>query len=327
MTREEIKITILRRAYEGAFMEGIEYTFNLHAYAKDNGIDNDEIGRAFEELRGEGFIGYNALGGIVVSTSAGILYCEKQKIVDEAVIAYQNKIRTKLLVTLADIQDKSAHGDMVDREEWIREAGVNIQDFTNNDRILRDSGLVRRETLRHYIITPHGREMVRDYKKRVKRLEDFEKLEKLEGVNEQQRGHLLEDLLAETAEYENWDVKRRMRAQGQENDIIMHVGLQYFLSSCKWEKDPVQSKEVELLESRVRSRAITNGGILFSMSGFTVNCIEEVRLKMASALLILFGPADISCIMHNEISLTDLLDEKVDQVMNHRKILVDGELR
>jgi len=63
------------------------------------------------------------------------------------------------------------------------------------------------------------------------------------------------------------------------------------------------------------------------MSGFSDNCIEEVRLKMATALIILFGPADIRRIMQNEISLTDLLDEKVDQVMNHRKILVDGELR
>jgi len=327
MIREEIKKLILRRAYEGAFMEGVEYAFNLHAYAKDNRIENNEVWKAFEELKDEGLIDYDAIGGMVVSTSAGILYCEKQNILDEAVIAYQNKIRMKLLVTLADIQDKSAHDDMVYWEEWIREAGVNKEDFANNDRILRDSGLVRCEVNRDYMITANGLEMVRDYKKRVKRLEDFEKLEKLEGVDEQQRGHKLEDLLAETAEFENWDVKIRVRAQGQENDIIMHVGLHYFLSSCKWEKDPVQSKEVELLESRVRSRAITNGGIQFSMSGFTENCIEEVRLKTASALLILFGPSDISRIMHNEISLTDLLDEKVDQVMNHRKILVDGEPR
>lgn len=326
MTREEIKNLILRRAYSGAFEEGIENTFNLHTYGSENGIDNDEIWKAFEELKDEGLIDHYAIGGIVVSTSAGLLYCEKNKIVDEALIEHQNKVRTRLLVALADILDKPAHGDMVDWEEWIREAGVNNQDFTNNDRILRFSELVRTETHRDYTITPYGREKVRDYKKRVKRLEDFEKLEKLERVNEQQRGHLLEDLLAETAEAENWDVNKRKRAQGQENDIIMHVGLHYFLSSCKWEKDPVQSKEVELLESRVRSRAITNGGILFSMSGFTENCVEEVRLKMASALLILFGPADIRSIMHNEISLTDLLDEKVDQVMNHRKILVDGEL-
>jgi len=327
MTREEIKNLILRRAYEGAFKEGVEYTFNLHAYAKDNSIDNDEIWKAFEELKDEGLIDYNALGGIVISTSTGILYSEKHKIVDEAMIVYQNKIRTKLLVTLAEIQERSAQGDMVDSEEWTREAGVNNQDFANNVRVLEDSELIKRETPRDYLIMGSGQEKVRDYKKRVKRLEDFEKLENLEGINEQQRGHRLEDLLAESAEYENWGVERRMRAQGQENDIIMHVGLHYFLSSCKWEKDPVQSKEVELLESRVRSRAITNGGILFSMSGFAKNCIEEVRLKMASALLILFGPADISHIMHNETSLIDLLDEKVDQVMSHRKILVDGELK
>jgi hypothetical protein len=267
------------------------------------------------------------MGGKVVSTPKGIVYSEKHKIADKEVVAYQKKIRTKLLVALADLQDRSHLGDIIDGQDCMEAAEVNHQDFSNNEPIMRELGLVKCEKQCNYILMPYGREMVKDYKNRSKRLEDFEKLEKLEGVDEQQRGHKLEDLLAETAEFENWDVKIRVRAQGQENDIIMHVGLHYFLSSCKWEKDPVQSKEVELLESRVRSRAITNGGIQFSMSGFTENCIEEVRLKTASALLILFGPSDISRIMHNEISLTDLLDEKVDQVMNHRKILVDGELK
>jgi len=327
MTREEIKDLILRRAYLGAFVEGTKYTFNLHIYASENGIDNGQAWKAFDELKSGGLIEEYANGGIIVCTSAGLSYCEKHKIVDEALIEYQVRIRTRLLVSLADIQDKSPYCDMVDWEKWIREAGVDNQDFTNNDRILRDSGLVSRVTIREYKITPRGREVVKDFMKKAKRLEDFEKLEKLEGVTEQQRGHLLEDLLADTAEYENWDVKRRIRAQGQENDIIMHVGLHYFLSSCKWEEDPVQAREVELLESRVRSRALTNGGILFSMSGFTENCIEEVRLKMATVLIVLFGLADIKRIMRDDRSLTDLLDEKVDQVMNHRNVLVDGEVK
>jgi len=327
MTREEIKRLILRRAYEGAFREGVEYAFNLHAYAKDNSIDDDEVWKAFEELKNDGLIDYYAMGGKVVSTPKGIVYSEKRKIADKEVVAYQKKIRTKLLVVLADLQDRSHLGDIIDGQDCMEAAEVNHQDFSNNEPIMQELGLVKCEKQRNYILSPYGREMVKDYHNRVKRLEDFEKLGKLEGVNKQQRGHKLEDSIAETAEYENWDVKRRMRAQGQENDIIMHVGLHYFLSSCKWEKNPVQAEEVELLESRVRSRAITNGGIIFSMSGFTKKCIEEVRLKMASALLILFGPVDISRIMHNETLLTDLLDEKVDQVMNHRKILVDGELK
>ena len=182
MTLEEIKNLILRRAYSGVFEQGTEETFNLHTYAHENGIDNDEAWKAFEELKGEGLIDYYVLGGIVVSTSTGILYSEKHKIVDEAMIVYQNKIRTKLLVTLAEIQERSAQGDMVDSEEWAREAEVNNQDFANNVRVLEDSEMIKRETPRDYLITRSGQEKVKDYKKRVKRLEDFEKLGKLEGV-------------------------------------------------------------------------------------------------------------------------------------------------
>jgi hypothetical protein len=126
---------------------------------------------------------------------------------------------------------------------------------------------------------------------------------------------------------DSWEVQRRVRAQGTENDIIMHVGLHYFLSSCKWEAEPLMAKEVELLESRVRSRAQANGGILFSMSGLTSNAIEEIRLKISSALIVAFGPLDIKQIMQNESTMTALLNERIDQIMHHRKILIDGELK
>ena len=327
MIREEIRNLILRRAYAGAFEEGIDNTFNLHTYAAENRIDNDEAWKAFEELKSYGLIDYHAMGGIIIGTSRGLLKAEEHKLADETLIDKQNKIRTKLLVTLANIQDRSPYGEIIDWEEWIREAEVSNQDFTNNDRILRDLGLVHRETIRDYTITPEGMDKVRDYRKRKKRLDDFEKLERLEGVTEQQRGHRLEDLLADTAEWEGWEVTKRARSQGQENDIIMHVDLHYFLSSCKWEAEPIQGKEAELLESRVRRRPPANGGILFSMSGFTPNCIEEIRLMIASVLMVPFGPGDIRRIMGNEVRMTDLLADKIDQIMTHRKFLIDGELK
>lgn len=157
------------------------------------------------------------------------------------------------------------------------------------------------------------------------RLKAFEGLLSLDGTTPQQRGHQLEDLLTEVAISEDWDSKQRVRSQGQEHDIIMHVGLHYFLVSCKWEKDRIEPKEVELLESRVRSRATTNVGLLFSMSGFTVNCIEEARLKISSAHILLFGPKDIQNVFCGKSSLTDLLDAKLEQAMHHRRVLVDGE--
>jgi uncharacterized protein (DUF2132 family) len=155
----------------------------------------------------------------------------------------------------------------------------------------------------------------------------FENLENLVDTTHQLRGHHLEDLLAEVAEDEGWEVDKRVRSQGQEHDIILHKGFHYFLISCKWESDPIQGKEVELLESRVRSRASTTGGILFSMSDFTENCIKEAFAKINSARIMLFGSQDVNTIMLNEKSLTDFIDEKLERLMHHREFLIDGSVR
>jgi len=327
MTKDEIKTLILRRLYEIVFRGGREGFVNIRKFSESNEIDPELVFKVVDEFKEKGFIETECSGGTYEFNSEALLYCEEQKLADPKLFDYQNKVRKTLLLTLADMQENSPSGEGVYWQEWIQKAGVNDQDFTNNHKIMQSMNLIREESSSEYFITPHGKSTVQDYRKRKKRLEDFKRLEKLEAVTEQQRGHKLEDLLANTAEWEGWDVKRRVRAQGQENDIIMHVGLHYFLNSCKWEAEPIHGKEVELLESRVRSRAQTNGGILFSMSGFTPNCIEEIRLKIATALIIPFGPGDIRRIMQNEATMTDLLDDKIDYIMNHRKIHVNGELK
>jgi Mn-dependent DtxR family transcriptional regulator len=327
MTTEEISNAILQRLYEIVFKEGREGFVDIRKFSESNNIDPELAFKVIDEFKERGFIETECSGGTYEFNSAALIYYEEQKLPDQKLFDYQNKVRKTLLLTLANMQENSPSGEGVYWQEWIQKAGVNDQDFTNNHKIMQSKNLIREESSSEYFITPYGKSTAQDYRKRKRRLEDFERLERLEGVTEQQRGHKLEDLLADTAEWEGWDVKRRVKAQGQENDIIMHVGLHYFLSSCKWEAGPIQPKEVELLESRVRSRAQTNGGILFSMASFTPNCIEEIRLKIATALIIPFGPGDIRRIMQNEATLTDLLDDKIDQVMNHRQFLVDGKLK
>jgi hypothetical protein len=327
MGKDEIKVLILKRAYAGAFVEGVSDTFNLNDLAKENQIDNDVIWKVFDELKEDDLIKSWAMGGIIAPTSRGLLYCEDHKLVEGNLIELQNHIRTKLLVAIANLQEKSPHGAFFDWEAWIAEAGVNKQDFFNNEKILRDFGLVEKKTIRGYVITYYGMEKVNEYRKKVARLKAFEDLESLTGMTPQQRGHKLEDLLAEIAKDEGWEVDKRVRAQGQEIDIIIHKGLHYFMISCKWEGESVQAHEVELLESRVRSRAGTTGGMLFSMSGFTDNCVDEAKFKISSAMILLFGEVDIKEICGNHSTLTNLFEEKYDEAMQHRKIHVDGKAK
>ncbi len=327
MANDENKTLILRRLYSGAFEDGVDYHFKLEKFAQDNDIDKDLIWKIFDEMKAEDLMDFYTSPGLVKPTTTGLLYCEENELVEKKLIEKQSSIRTKLLESIFDIHESKSRGYIVSWEEWINEAGVNKQDFANNKAILRDLFLVEKKTHRSYVITPLGRERVYEYKKKVAHLESFEKLEALTDITPQQRGHKLEDLLAEKAKEEGWEVEKRVRSQGQEHDLIMHVGTHYFFVSCKWEQDPIQPKDVELLESRVRSRATTNGGLFFSMSGFTDNSIEEVRLKMASVQILLFGPLDIRGLFKKDASLTDLLDDKLEQTMHHRKILIDGEAK
>jgi hypothetical protein len=57
-------------------------------------------------------------------------------------------------------------------------------------------------------------------------------------------------LLGEIIGIEGWQVDKRVRTPGQEIDIIIHKGLDYFFTSSKWEADPVQPKELDEMYAR-----------------------------------------------------------------------------
>jgi predicted transcriptional regulator len=327
MTADEIKKMILIRLHEGAFKHGVSYELNLNDFASEKGIDKEQIWKIYDDLEEAGLIRIWAKGGLVAPTSMGLSFCEENKLVDDAIIREQNEIRIKILEAYANIYDEHSKYYLVDWQEICRISGVSEQDFQNNIPILFNGDYLEKDTSRAYTITQKGLGIVRDYKRKNARLRAFENLENLVGTTHQSRGHQLEDILADIAGEEGWDVEKRVRSQGQEHDIIIHKGFHYFLISCKWESDPVQGKEVELLESRVRSRASTTGGILFSMSDFTENCIKEAFVKISSARIMLFGSQDVKKIMLNKKSLTDLIDEKLERLMHQREFLVDGIVR
>jgi hypothetical protein len=327
MTRDEIKNLILRRAYAGAFEDGVEYRFKLDDFAASNGIDRDTIWKVFDEMEDDCLIDCKLADGIVEPTVSGLTYCEDHGLVDPEMVHKQRMIRTKLLVTLYDILERSPHGTLVYREYWLKESGISNQDFVNNESLMRHMDLFQDEEIGSYTITASGNQMARDYKARVQRVYEFDKLDKLEGTTEQQRGHKLEDFISEILESEGWEVDKRTRSQGQEMDIIIHKDLDYFFISCKWEKEPIQPKELELMYARALSRKDVKGSIVVSLSGFTDNCINEIVRKIESCHVLIFGPQDMNTVLSCEKTFTNLIHDKYKEVMLHRRILLDGRIR
>ena len=206
MTREDIKKLILRRAYAGAYEDGVQDYFNLHKLAQENGIDNDEAWKAFYELQEAGLIKEYASGGEINNTPAGLAFTEEHKLADEALIKKHKKARLKMLEALADVYEGCPDKEIESWEDWLRLTGIEEQIFNKNYNYLFAIKLVKISPMQGHILTPSGDAIVTDYRRRKRRLEDFDRLEKLEGVTEQQRGHKLEDLLANSAEWEGWEV-------------------------------------------------------------------------------------------------------------------------
>ena len=321
----EIERLLLKKLYELHLAR--ERSLDFRGFADAEGLSQEAVRRSVDELETAGLSRAAALGPHIRITPDGILHAEREGVVDPAVVRSENEIRYRILDFLQQERDEHGTRHHVHYTEIVSATGLSEAEFLRNISVLEGCWLVERGAVGTPTISPAGTEQIRTWRNQKRWLERFTQLETLDGITPQKRGHELEDLLAEIATAEGWEAKTQVRSQGQEHDVILHSGFHYFLVSCKWEKERVQPEVLELLESRVRSRATTNGGLLVSMSGFTDNCVDEARLKIASALILLFGPADVQALFTQKVSLTDLVDTKLQQAMHHRKVLVDGEVR
>jgi hypothetical protein len=322
MDADELARLFLTRLYEAHYRG--EGGIDFHALADQLGVGRERVSRAYHELERQGLATSRILGPHAQITGEGMFRAEQTGLVDPEVVRHENQVRFGILDALQRLRDEHGPRALIDFQHVIEKSGITSQEFTRNRTFLDYQYLIEWVAARALTITELGTEQVRTWRGHQDRLERFQRLERLEGVTPQSRGHALEDLLAGLTAFEGWEARPRARSQGQEHDIIVHRGFHYFLVSCKWEQDRTQPEVLELLESRVRSRATTNGGILVSMAGFTDNCIEEARLKLAQAVILLFGPEDVEQLFTNQRSFTDLVDEKLQQAMRHRVILVDG---
>jgi hypothetical protein len=325
--KEAIKKAILRRFYDGAFLDGVDFRVGLRAYAEEKGIGWELINEIYDELNDEGFFGICCTSMVVEPSVKALIHCETHQLVDPALVEKQNDIRKRILEASATVHEEKlspyaygASGDMI-----CERGGISRQDFDNNAGILAYCGYFEQQhPLDIWRITDKGRELVTDLWRKRAHLREFEKLGALIDMTRQARGLMFQKLLAEVIEDEGWKVKEGARPQGKENDIVITKDLiNYFLVSCKWEAEPIQVPVVEHLRSRAQGM-VFSAGILVSMSGFTPNCIDEVLQSRALKEIMLFGPGDIGAVFLNEKKFTALLYEKIERMKHVSRVLIDG---
>lgn len=295
---------------------------NFSEWADEQGFTREEVRRVYDELKEAGLVRSPVLGPFAAITSEGVLFVEKTQLVDSDLIEKQQSVRTQLLDVLAMMRDMHGIRKSDDWEQVAQNANVAPYDFRRNIAFLKDTGYIEFVSARQVRITARGYESVCQWRERTGLSERFFALRDDASVKPQVRGHELEKLLEELAQREEWQTERNVRSPGEETDIIFYQGFDYFLVSCKWEKAAVETKDIRDLHSRISARPSTRG-VLFSMSGFSRNAIEEAARRMESAVLLLFGPKDVADLFDGKATLTSLLREKLHAVMTRRKIIID----
>ena len=289
--------------------------FNWETWAKENGHELDAVDRVYDELRERGLVKSWSQGRNAQITTLGVLACEEYGFVPEGVVEQQQQFRTDFLLALSRRRAEHTVTTTFDPHSIIQEIGADERMFWSMQSILKDNGMI--EWAGSFVrITAIGEQRVQEYLSKLDLLTVLEELKELKGVTPQKRGHELEMLLEHAAIKEGWKVERNARAPGEENDLILSRGFDYFIVSCKWLMNPCGVEEARNLRDRVTHRP-TSRGILFSMSGFASTFIDDIAARLGHAVILPFGPEDTEKTLAGQ--LTSLLQQKLDTAMVNRQ--------
>lgn len=287
---------------------------NWREWAQENGYEGREVDRAYDELAEQGLIEAASLGPYAQITTRGVFECEEAGYIDDEILRPHTKFRTDLLVALSKGRAEHGVNAILDWRSTVAEIENGDKLFRSNEHILADAGYI--EWMAQSIkITAKGEHAVQEYLSKRGLLEGLEELKTSTTVTPQQRGHELEKLLELAAKKDGWKVERNARAPGEENDLIVSKGFDYFIVSCKWLSKPCEVEDARNLRDRVIHRPGTRG-VLFSMSGFTSGFVTDIEGRMSDAIILPFGPEDVGNALSGEFS--SLLLSKFHAVIVNR---------
>jgi hypothetical protein len=317
MDNEAIQVTILQSLYR-ARSENPKGIYNLHALADEAGIEGNALWRNWEYLKGKGLTQSVTSGGGVELSDWGMLQVERLGIAPEELARENNRVRGKILQALAKALAGAPAYSMVHYTQVLQETGVTENQFHANIGVLEFSGYTEWAAVGFLRLTASGLDKAREIEERYALIEAFEALQHLPP---QERGLQLEKVLERVLASQGWIVRRDVRPEGEQLDLVLQKGREYYMAECKWEKNPVEAAAIREFSSRLRKR-VGMHGIFISMSGFTSGAAEEAKTFLMERLILLFDRSDVEAIVYGHRSFDDLLSEKIDAAVVRREIQV-----
>lgn len=316
----EIKTRIMSDLYQTYFKDP-SVDFNHQEWAENNDLDHQLVSRAVEELSEEDLI-ETGFGGYIDIRAKGIYFVEEICLADSDLINQNKQIRSDILKIFAEARRERGPHATVTLETLQESIEYEEVDFNLNLTWLIDARYFNPIASGLFELTHRGREKIDDYLVKLEISKRFKELRDGDEVSPQARGHEFEELLERSAQREGWQTDRNVLGRGEEIDIVLNKGSEYYLVSCKWVRDPVESNAIRDLRDRVTGRPGTRG-IVASMSGFTQSAIQNAQERIESAIILLFGKSDIERLLVNGDSFDELLQSKLNAAIVARSIQVD----
>jgi len=319
MNNSDIETTILAKLYSNWDPSSPEGEDNINVIRNQGGWDSSTFYKVVERMTHDRLIQVKALHGAYEITSDGIICAEEKGIADQNCIAVNRRTRTQLLDTLYDVYEDGGCDGTEHYQTLSETTGLGINLLLENLSVLADLGCVEWVDGGFCRITSHGINVVDEGRRKNTLIMEFEEMAKMRP---QQRGRLFQKLLARVIEGEGWSQDEGIRTSHEEMDIIVFSGREYYLTECKWEKDPIEARVVRELFGKLGNR-IDVRGILISMSGFSSGAIDQVKDYVNRRVILVFGPEDIHNILYRRSSFDDLLNQKYKELVIHKRVMFD----
>lgn len=316
LERSRTEGTIMALLYP-AFFSG-EMIVGLLDFRDNSGIEETEFDKIVDDMDERGLIRAATMGYGYKITPAGILYAENNKLVPDETIVTNRNARTTILDELAKVYANEGKLGSMHFQTIADNAGIDSKVIVYNMIMLEEAGYANAVTAGFSSITNTGLDAVTEWKKRLEIVSNFEHISKLKP---QLRGVKLQDLIAEIAEGQGWEKEVSVKTSNEELDIVIYRGRDFFLVECKWEKEPIETKDLREFYAKLATRDGVKG-MFISMSGFTGGAKEAVLAYMNNRSILLFGEGDVNSLVYENVILEDLINEKLKQLLTKKAILV-----
>jgi hypothetical protein len=312
MDIEQIKETILTNLYLAFFNLGGES--NLPTLSEKFELNGVHLDHLLEQMVDDDLIKPWTAGGNYRITPQGVIMSEAQGFLPKNEVAENNRIRTTVLISLAELYESQGRHQSIYIEQFKNDIQCDSECLAWNLYVLEEFGYIESPYNGSFRISNSGVALVDKYRKGIAIEEEFKPIAALEP---HKRGRAFQSYVAKLLLRDGWEVEESVRTISEEMDIMIHKGREYYLIECKWEKDPIQAPVIRELFGKIENR-IGVEGLIVSMSGFTEGAVDQVKSYANKRIILLFGPKDVEDLSSKTGIFDNLLGEKFRDLVSRQ---------